>query len=142
MKSVAPALIELAHWVVLSIWFGGIGIFSFLVAPAAFRVLPTPQLAGELVGAVLSRLYIVGTFAGVILLITSSWFRLRGVLAGRRSLLLILFLLTALASNVYGQWSLAPHVGELRRRARDPSRLRKIRGRWSLTDCTSARFRR
>ncbi len=115
MKSLISSLLEIAHWLVLAAWFGGIAVFSFLVAPAAFRVLPSQQLAGDLVGAVLSKLYITGTFAGVILLLTANGLRSRGLMAGRRNAGLIASLVVALAANVYAQWSIAPRVAELRK---------------------------
>ncbi|MBI4469278.1 MAG: DUF4149 domain-containing protein [Acidobacteria bacterium] len=107
-------LIETIHAVVLATWFGGITVFSFLVAPAAFQVLPTTQLAGDLVANVLAKLYLLGTLCGVFLLLTSNSLRSRGLMGIRRSIFLITCLLIALASNIYAQWGIAPRVAELR----------------------------
>ena len=114
MKSILSVVVEVVYWVTLSLWFGGIAVFSFLVAPVAFNVLPSAELAGNLVGAVLAKLYIAGTFAGILLLLTSNWLRSRGLMSRRQRLLLSLCLLVALAANVYAQWSIAPRVAELR----------------------------
>ena len=54
--------------VLLSLWFGVMALFSFVVAPAAFKVLPTPWLAGNLVNRVLGVTEIMGIVVGVILL--------------------------------------------------------------------------
>lgn len=40
----------------LALWIGGLAALTFIVAPLAFRTLPTRQAAGQLVGAALARL--------------------------------------------------------------------------------------
>ena len=59
--------------VALSAWLGAGLLFAAVVAPAAFRVLPSRALAGALAGAVLPVLFWTGAAVGV-------W----GVLALRR----------------------------------------------------------
>jgi hypothetical protein len=51
-------------------------LFAFVVAPTAFRVLPTTQVAGQLVGPVLRALHLYGAGAGVALA-ALSWFLAR-----------------------------------------------------------------
>jgi hypothetical protein len=52
----------------LGTWVGA-GLFTTLVvAPAAFRQLPTPDLAGAVVGYTLTRLHIAGIALGVVFL--------------------------------------------------------------------------
>ncbi len=55
--------------VVLSAWLGAVIFFSALVAPAAFRVLPSRALAGALVGETLPALFIGGALGGVLALV-------------------------------------------------------------------------
>jgi hypothetical protein len=50
----------------LTFWLGGAVLFAAVVAPAAFAVLPTRTLAGELVGRVLPIVFYVGIVAGVL----------------------------------------------------------------------------
>ncbi len=52
----------------LGTWVGNILYFSFVVAPGAFSVLPTNDLAGNLVNYSLARLHLIGIVAGVIYL--------------------------------------------------------------------------
>lgn len=59
---------SLAIIVVLSIWLGAVAYFIAVVAPAAFRVLPTRALAGALVGQTLPTIFIAGIVAGVVVL--------------------------------------------------------------------------
>jgi hypothetical protein len=54
-------------WLVLGTWLGAMALFAADVAPAAFRVLPSPDLAGALVGAVLGGLQLAGAAAGALL---------------------------------------------------------------------------
>ncbi|MBZ5535472.1 MAG: DUF4149 domain-containing protein [Acidobacteriia bacterium] len=54
----------------LVLWLGGMIFFGFVVAPSAFEVLPTRQLAGTLVGTTLYKLNYISCIllAGFILL--------------------------------------------------------------------------
>jgi hypothetical protein len=52
----------------LGTWVGSILFFSFVVAPGAFSVLPTNDLAGNLVNYSLARLHLIGIVAGVVYL--------------------------------------------------------------------------
>ena len=42
------AFVKFLHFLLLSIWIGGITIFSFVVAPAVFRMSPTREEAGKI----------------------------------------------------------------------------------------------
>ncbi|MFQ5777372.1 MAG: DUF4149 domain-containing protein [Terriglobia bacterium] len=53
----------------LALWLGGTVFLSFFVAPAAFAVLPTRQLAGDLVGQLLPRLYLLSYACAVVYLL-------------------------------------------------------------------------
>src|SRR5271167_2713544 len=55
----------------LVVWLGGLVFFAFAVAPAAFAVLPTRHLAGNVVGRTLGILHWMGIFSGVIFLASS-----------------------------------------------------------------------
>src|SRR2546428_12561217 len=52
----------------LSLWLGAMVFFSFVVAPAAFAVLPQQQLAGALVSRTLGALEIGGAIIGALLI--------------------------------------------------------------------------
>ncbi|MFZ0801634.1 MAG: DUF4149 domain-containing protein [Terriglobales bacterium] len=55
----------------LIVWIGGLILFAFVVAPAAFAVLPTRHLAGNLVGRTLGILHWMGIFSGFVFLASS-----------------------------------------------------------------------
>jgi hypothetical protein len=60
--------------VVLSAWLGAAVLAAAVVAPAAFAVLPTRNLAGALVGRVLPVLFYGGAVVGVVaLLLGRPW---------------------------------------------------------------------
>ncbi len=55
----------------LAVWIGGITFFAFILAPAAFSVLPSFHIAGMIVGATLVRLHWMGIACGVVFLACS-----------------------------------------------------------------------
>jgi hypothetical protein len=52
----------------LALWVGAMAFFSFFVAPAAFAVLPSTYLAGQVVSRTLGGLEIFGLVVGALLL--------------------------------------------------------------------------
>jgi len=54
-------------WLMLGGWIGAWVLFAFVIAPTAFRVLPSTRIAGELIGPVLTTLHLYGAVAGVAL---------------------------------------------------------------------------
>lgn len=63
----AGTALRTALWLLLGGWVGSWACFGLVVAPAAFAVLPTSELAGQLVGPVLSALHVYGLVAGLAL---------------------------------------------------------------------------
>lgn len=59
----------------LGFWLGAMCIFSFVVAPAAFAVLPEQRLAGNMVSHVLGGVEILGIIIGAALLLLLLIFR-------------------------------------------------------------------
>jgi uncharacterized membrane protein len=55
----------------LIVWLGGLVFFAFVLAPAAFSILPSRHLAGSLVGRSLSTLHWMGIVSGVVFLASS-----------------------------------------------------------------------
>jgi Domain of unknown function (DUF4149) len=51
---------------VLALWIGAALLVAAVVAPTAFRVLPTRALAGQLVGGVLPVIFVAGALVGVV----------------------------------------------------------------------------
>jgi len=69
-------------WLTLGGWIGASSYFALVVALEAFRVLPTSELAGEVVDAVYTPLQLFGVGAGIVLagvataLRRSRWLRI------------------------------------------------------------------
>jgi hypothetical protein len=55
----------------LIVWLGGLIFFAFVLAPAAFSVLPSRHLAGTLVGRSLGTLHWMGIVSGILFLVSS-----------------------------------------------------------------------
>ena len=55
----------------LIVWIGGIIFFAFVLAPTLFTVLPTTQMAGDVVSATLTKLHWMGLVSGIVFLICS-----------------------------------------------------------------------
>lgn len=89
MREWREVLLRSLLWLILGGWFGAWVLFAIVVAPTAFRVLPSAAVAGDLVGSVLGWLHLYGVAAGVILAVLAK-------LLGRRPWLWILPLLLAL----------------------------------------------
>lgn len=53
----------------LSLWLGAMAYFSFVVAPAAFAVLPTPLVAANLVNRTLGITEFIGLVLGAMLIV-------------------------------------------------------------------------
>ena len=59
----------------LSVWLGSMIFFSFAVAPSAFAVLPTRELAGAMVTSTIGKLETLGLVIGSLLILiqAASW---------------------------------------------------------------------
>jgi len=98
----------------LVVWLGGLIFFAFAVAPAAFAVLPTRHLAGNVVGRTLGALHWMGIIAGVIFLASSFLYSYvsRGTAHtfAARNILIVLMLVLTLVS----QFGIIPRMDTLR----------------------------
>ena len=59
-------VLRAAEFLCLSLWLGGDVFLSFVVAPGAFAVLGSRDLAGTMVGYALARLHILGIVFGLL----------------------------------------------------------------------------
>jgi hypothetical protein len=91
----------------LVLWLGAAAFFSFAVAPSAFAVLPSRELAGAMVSRSLMIVNISGLVIGLILL-TTAFFSSRGAnlffIWIERLLLLIVAAACAVGHFVIGLW--------------------------------------
>ena len=93
-------------WLFLSGWIGGFGVFAFVVAPNAFQVLPSTEIAGTLVGPILETLHLYGAMAGVAIS-ALAWALGRGI-----PLRVLPLLLTA--ACLYSQFGVSAEIAEIR----------------------------
>jgi len=87
----------------LGTWVGA-GLFvSLVVAPAAFRLLPAPDLAGVLVGASLTRLHLMGIGAGLLFLVlAAAGGAISQLKVGRSALALVALMIVLTAASEFG----------------------------------------
>ena len=100
-------------------WIGGLIFFAFVLAPTAFRVLPSTHLAGNVVGRALGKLHWIAIVSGIIYLISSLLYsRLTNgtahVFSGRHVLLCLMLALTLLS-----QFWIMPRMDTLRAQVSD-----------------------
>jgi hypothetical protein len=81
-----------AFWLVLGGWVGAWFLFAFGVSTTVFRVLPTTELAGQVVGPLLGGLHLYGAAAGALLALLTLGLGRGPVLAGAPLLLAALCL--------------------------------------------------
>jgi uncharacterized membrane protein len=99
----------------LIVWIGGIIFFAFVLAPTVFTVLPTHELAGNVVNSSLTRLHWMGVISGVVFLLCSLIYnRMRDArfraFSGIHVLMVIMLALTLIS-----QLSIIPRMEALRR---------------------------
>ena len=87
-------------------WIGSWAAFALLVAPTAFRVLPSMELAGELVSPIVSVLHWYGAAAAVLLALI-AWRLGRGRL-------LVLLPLAAAALCAYSELAVTTELSAIR----------------------------
>lgn len=112
---------------ILGLWLGAMAFFSFVVAPAAFAVLPQQQFAGALVSRTLSVLEIIGVVAGGLLILILSFSKERG----RAALIELVTVALMTISMLVSHFVVSNRLSELRARfgeitqlaAGDPARV-------------------
>jgi hypothetical protein len=89
----------------LAVWLGSMIFFSFAVAPTAFAVLPTRELAGAVVTSSIGKVEMLGLIIGPLLLILqlTAW-RSRNATAQTRALRVILLLMMIAAAAASRFW--------------------------------------
>ncbi len=98
----------------LIVWIGGIIFFAFVLAPTLFAVLPTTQLAGDVVSPTLSKLHWMGLVSGVVFLAASVIYNWRRYLQLRLFTATHLFVVLMLALTAVSQFVITPRMRELR----------------------------
>jgi uncharacterized membrane protein len=103
----------------LIVWLGGLIFFAFVLAPTVFAVLPTRQLAGNVVTRSINALHWMGIISAIVYLASSllyarltsgslQWF------AGRNLIILLMLILTLIS-----QFGIVPRMDTLRASMRE-----------------------
>ncbi len=71
-RALGQTALRTCLWLLLGGWFGSYLLFGAVIAPTAFAVLPSTELAGKLVGSVLTKLHLYGALAGIALALVSK----------------------------------------------------------------------
>lgn len=100
----------------LSLWLGLMAFFSFVVAPAAFAVLPEQRFAGNVVNRVLGVTEISGMVLGVVLLLVLLFSRVRQT---RQYYVELAIVLLMTLSMVISHFGISRWMHELRLRGGD-----------------------
>lgn len=95
----------------LATWLGGSFFLMFLVAPDTFRLLPTPDLAGAVVGLALARLHILAMVAAFVFLVCHTWLLRNKQALIRPAALLVFAMVICTAGSQYG---ITPRMADLR----------------------------
>jgi hypothetical protein len=98
----------------LIVWLGGLIFFAFVVAPAAFSVLPTRHLAGNVVTRSINGLHWIGIIAAIVYLLCSIIYAristgTAHVFAVRNVILILMLVLTLIS-----QFGIVPRMDGLR----------------------------
>jgi hypothetical protein len=95
----------------LGVWIGGICLLSFVVAPGAFSLLGSQDLAATMVRFTLSRLHFIGMSAGVVYLVV-HFMRSNSVASMMRAALVLVALMILLTA--VSQFYVSAHMADLR----------------------------
>lgn len=113
----------------LIVWLGGLIFFAFVAAPSAFAVLPTPALAGNLVGRNLAALHWIGIVSAVIFLFGSMLYSRAKFARFRPFALVNVLVVLMLVLTLISQFAITPRIHALRAQltpgnsATDPVRI-------------------
>ena len=98
-------LVAFIEALLLTAWLGAMIFFSFAVAPAVFAVLPTRELAGQVVNSLIGKLELIGLICGPLLLLLQrfAWPKRESEAKARvlRAILLAVMTLLAAASRFW-----------------------------------------
>lgn len=118
-----PALLRGLLWLLLGGWIGSWLLFALVVAPTAFRVLPSTAVAGTLVAPVLDALHLYGAAAGPALAVLA--------LALRRGALRIALPLSMAAACLYSQFGVTAELAEIHDQVFGPAGSEAIAARFA-----------
>ena len=111
---VAQQIVAFIEVLLLGVWLGSMSFFSFAVAPSAFAVLPTREMAGVMVTSTIGKIEAMGLIIGTLLILmhAANW-RSRQLSHATRMLQAALLLLMIASAGLSRFW-LSPAMVSLR----------------------------
>jgi len=98
----------------LGVWLGSMVFFSFAVAPSAFAVLPTRELAGVIVTSTIGKIELLGlVIGGLLILIHAARWRSKPASGSARAIQVILLLFMIGSASLSRFW-ISPAMVSLR----------------------------
>ncbi|MEK6321244.1 MAG: DUF4149 domain-containing protein [Acidobacteriota bacterium] len=111
---IAQQIAAFVEVLLLGVWLGSMMFFSFAVAPSAFAVLPTREMAGMLVTSTIARVEVLGLLIGLVLiLIQAATWNSRPATKRIRILQLLLVVVMTAAAALSRFW-ISPTLVSLR----------------------------
>lgn len=111
---IAQQIAAFAEVLSLGVWIGSMVFFSFAVAPSAFAVLPTRELAGAVVTSTIGRIELLGLMIGpFLILIQAAGWRARYSSKVNNGLRVILILVMIACAGLSRFW-ISPRMVSLR----------------------------
>lgn len=116
--------VRTALWLLLGGWFGSYLLFGAVIAPTAFAVLPSTEIAGALVGPVLTKLHLYGALAGIPLALLSR--------SLRRSTLVTATPVVLSALCFYSHFGVSAELAEIRDLTFGPAGTSEVAARFAF----------
>ena len=98
----------------LIVWIGGIVFFAFAIAPTVFTVLPTRELAGNVVSRSLTALHWMGLVSGLVFLLCSIVYNHMKHADARLFSATHVLMMMMLALTAISQFAITPRMRALR----------------------------
>ena len=108
-SGVSGQVLAFVEMLLLSLWLGSMIFFSFAVAPSAFAVLPTRELAGAVVTSTISKVEMIGIVIGPLLILIRM-----ARPKHTAKLFHIILLLVMIAAAVLSRFWISPRMVSLR----------------------------
>jgi len=110
---VSQQILGFVELLLIGVWLGSMMFFSFAVAPSAFAVLPTREMAGTIVTSTIGKVEVIGmVFGGLLILIQlATWSRRANTSARLIRLVLVVLMI---ASAVLSRFWISPTMTSLR----------------------------
>jgi hypothetical protein len=122
-RALGQTALRTCLWLLLGGWFGSYLLFGAVIAPTAFAVLPSIELAGKLIGLVLTKLHLYGAFAGIALALVSK--------SIGRGTLLVTAPIALSALCLYSHFGVSTQLAEIRDLSFGPEATAEVTARFA-----------